>query len=85
LKKLLIIFLSLLALTLISPLVIQVGFFRMPAYSASFDCDDGTLLMMERLQSIGIASEAILGNLKMTEETYGAMRPRVAAGRYFRT
>ena len=63
--------LSLLALLLISPLLMRMVFFRMPAYSATFDCDDGTLLMMERFENIGITSTPILGNLKATDEQYG--------------
>jgi len=50
---------------------LRLVFFRMPAYSASFDCDDGTLLMLERFESIGITSTPILGNLKMDDEQYG--------------
>jgi len=71
LKKLLCGALLFLALVLISPLALRVVFFRMPAYSATFDCDDGTLLMMERFESIGITSTPILGNLKTSDEQYG--------------
>ena len=70
-RRITLISLSLLALLLISPLLMRMVFFRMPAYSATFDCDDGTLLMMERFESIGITSTPILGNLKTTDEQYG--------------
>jgi hypothetical protein len=42
----------------------------MPEPSANFDCDDGTLLMFEHFQSLGIESTPIIGNLKMTGEEY---------------
>jgi hypothetical protein len=70
LKKLLILFFFCIALAVTAPLLMREVFFRMPAYSASFDCDDGTLLMMERFQSIGITSNPVLGNLKMNGEKY---------------
>ena len=59
-----------LALVLVSPLALREIFFNLPGYSSVFDCDDGTLLMLERLHSIGISSTPILGNLKMSGEKY---------------
>ena len=70
-RRITLISLSLLALLLISPLLMQVVFFRMPAYSATFDCDDATLLMMERFEEMGITSMPVLGNLKASGEQYG--------------
>lgn len=69
-RKLIIAAILCLAVVFFSPLMLREGFFRMPAYSASFDCDDGTLLMMERFQGVGITATPILGNLKMTDEKY---------------
>ncbi|MDP3879864.1 MAG: hypothetical protein Q8Q07_06130 [Dehalococcoidales bacterium] len=59
-----------LILLALSPLMIQKLFFVMPRPSPEFDCDDSALLMMERLSSLGIRSTPILGNLKMTGESY---------------
>ena len=42
----------------------------MPGPSASFDCDDGTLLMYERLARVGINSVVIAGNLHLSGEEY---------------
>ena len=69
-KKLIFIFVICLALVLLAPLVVREAFFRLPAYSAAFDCDDATLLMMERLQGIGITGTPMLGNLKVSGELY---------------
>jgi len=44
--------------------------FRLPASSLDFDCDDATLLMMDRLSRIGITATPILGNVTETGETY---------------
>ena len=65
-----VIFLLLVSLVLMAPLAIRTVFFRMPGYSSSFDCDDGALLMLERLQGVGIAATPVLGNLKTTGEAY---------------
>ena len=54
----------------LSPLMIQMLYFDMPRPSSEFDCDDGTLLMMERLKAIGISSTPILGSLKKNGESY---------------
>ncbi len=54
----------------LSPLLIQMFYFNMPRPSSEFDCDDGTLLMMERLNAIGIKSTPILGSLKKNGESY---------------
>jgi hypothetical protein len=53
-----------------SPLAVRTLFFSMPEYSSSFDCDDGALPMMERLQYVGITATPVLGNLKITGEQY---------------
>jgi hypothetical protein len=42
----------------------------MPAYSASFDCDDAAMMTCERLEGAGIRATAILGDLKTSGETY---------------
>ena len=39
---------------LVLPLPAKAFFFRLPAFSSSFDCDDGTLLMRERFFRVGI-------------------------------
>jgi hypothetical protein len=70
LHKLVIVLLFCVGLALIAPLAVRAVFFRMPEYSASFDCDDGALLMMERLQGIGITAAPVLGNLKLSGEQY---------------
>ncbi|MBI2852464.1 MAG: hypothetical protein HYX84_05135 [Chloroflexi bacterium] len=57
-------------LVILSPLFVPHMFFRIPQPSAEFDCDDATLLMWRRLNSIGIKSTPILGNLKTTGEAY---------------
>lgn len=54
----------------LSPLMIQTAYFDMPRPSPEFDCDDSTLLMMERLSAIGISSTPVLGNLKKNGESY---------------
>ena len=53
---------------LLSPLILQYLFFRMPSPSPDFDCDDGTLLMFTRLSRLGISATPLLGNLKKTGE-----------------
>lgn len=53
-----------------SPLMIQKFYFNMPRPSPEFDCDDGTLLMMERLSALGVRSTPVLGNLKTSGESY---------------
>lgn len=58
-----------LVLTLPS-LFLQYAFFRLPASSPSFDCDDATLAMMDRLSRIGITATPLLGNVRETGETY---------------
>jgi hypothetical protein len=52
------------------PLALQSIFFRLPPYSATFDCDDAALSMSDRLQKTGIDTTVILGNLKLTDESY---------------
>ncbi len=54
----------------LSPLMTQMFYFDMPNPSPEFDCDDSTLLMMERLSTLGIRSTPILGNLKKNGESY---------------
>lgn len=58
------------SLALLSPIIVRTAFFQMPDYSSDFDCDDGALLMTDRLQSVGIKAVPILGNLEMTGEKY---------------
>lgn len=52
------------------PLLTRSFFFCFPAGSPNFDCDDSTLLMYNRLSSVGIESVAIAGNLKTSNEKY---------------
>lgn len=59
-----------LILVLLSPAFFQYFFFRMPAPSDEFDCDDGVLLMLDRFTRLGIAATPVLGNLKKTGEAY---------------
>lgn len=54
----------------LSSLMMQRFYFDMPQPSPEFDCDDGTLLMMERLSTLGIKSTPILGSLKKNGESY---------------
>ncbi len=52
------------------PRLSSIVFPPIPEPSASFDCDDCTLLMLEHFQEIGVDSTPIIGNLKMTGEDY---------------
>lgn len=52
------------------PFLISNFVFRMPQSSGTFDCDDGTALMAKRLNSLGIKTTPLLGNLKVDGETY---------------
>ena len=69
-KNLVVFSLACLALALVAPLFLREAFFHLPAYSDGFDCDDGTLFMIERLQSMGITSVPVLGNLNKSGEAY---------------
>jgi hypothetical protein len=71
LRKLLVRSLFCLGLALLSPLLIQKAFFRLPTYSPSFDCDDAATMMIQRLNGIGLSATPMLGNLKMTGEKIG--------------
>lgn len=53
-----------------SPMILRYLVFRMPGPSTAFDCDDSTLLMLDRLSNMGISATPVLGNLKETNETY---------------
>ena len=57
-------------LCLAFPRLSSVVFPEMPEPSASFDCDDGALLMYKHFESLGIESTPIIGNLKMSGEDY---------------
>ncbi len=59
-----------LLVVVLSPVLIHDILFRMPAPSGQFDCDDGTLLMLDRLASLGISATPMLGKLTATGETY---------------
>jgi hypothetical protein len=48
----------------------SIVFPAIPAPSATFDCDDSTLVMYRHFQSLGIESVPIIGNLKMNGEAY---------------
>lgn len=52
------------------PILTKTLLFEMPGPSDAFDCDDGVLLMYERLSSIGIKSVPIVGDLDTTGEKY---------------
>lgn len=60
----------LLIFLLLSPGILQYLIFQMPSSSESFDCDDGTLLMIERLSRLGIKAKPFLGNLDAEGEAY---------------
>jgi len=59
-----------LILIFLSPAFFQYFFFQMPGGSSGFDCDDSTLLMLDRLTALGISATPVLGNLKKTGESY---------------
>ncbi|MDD4859636.1 MAG: hypothetical protein PHR56_05460 [Dehalococcoidales bacterium] len=63
--------LSVVLLFMIFPAFSQVVFADLPEPSASYDCDDATLSMYQRLARLGIKATPILGDLKATGETYG--------------
>ena len=42
----------------------------LPAPSAAFDCDDGTLEMYRHFQRLGVEADPIVGNLGMDGEEY---------------
>lgn len=59
-----------LLVVVLSPVLIHDVFFRMPSPSDQFDCDDGTLVMLDRLENLGISATPMLGKLTATGETY---------------
>jgi hypothetical protein len=59
-----------LGLALTSPLLIRCAFFGMPEYSSTFRCPEDTLLMVDRLNSIGIKATPVIGNLDLKGEEY---------------
>lgn len=69
-RSLLLLGAAMLILILLSPAFFQYFFFRMPGPSDEFDCDDGVLLMLDRLARFGISATPVLGNLKKTGEAY---------------
>jgi hypothetical protein len=58
------------AMLLFYPLVVRDVFFHIPAYTATYDCDDATLLMFNKLSALRFTVTPILGNLEMTGEKY---------------
>lgn len=42
----------------------------MPSPSPAFDCDDGALLMLDRLSNLGIKAIPMVGDLETTGEKY---------------
>lgn len=52
------------------PVLAKTLLFQLPSPSAVFDCDDGALLMYERLSNLGIQATPFVGNLLTTDETY---------------
>lgn len=52
------------------PFFTRIIVFDMPGHSVTFDCDDATLFMYERLSKLGIASTPIVGDLHATGEKY---------------
>lgn len=63
-------FLSLIILMLLLPLLGKVLFFRLPQSSSTFDCDDSTLAMYQRLASTGIKSTVMAGDLDANGEKF---------------
>jgi hypothetical protein len=63
-------FLCLLVLFALFPVLSKTLLFRMPSPSDTFDCDDGTLLMIDRFSSLGIKAIPIVGNLETIGEKY---------------
>ncbi len=52
------------------PILTKTLLFQLPRPSATFDCDDGTLLMYNRLTNLGIKATPFVGNLLTTGEKY---------------
>ena len=52
------------------PILAKTLFFQLPQPSVAFDCDDGTLLMYDRLSNLGIQVTPFVGNLLTTGEKY---------------
>jgi hypothetical protein len=52
------------------PRLSSIVFPSVPGPSPTFDCDDSTLVMYRHFQSLGIECTPIIGNLKMTGESY---------------
>ena len=52
------------------PVLTKTLLFQLPQPSATFDCDDGTLLMYNRLSNLGIQATPFVGNLLTTGEQY---------------
>ncbi len=52
------------------PLGVTLLLRDMPRPSAAFDCDDAAFFAMQRLESLGIKSTAVLGNLKTGDASY---------------
>ena len=45
---------------------------RVPASSATFDCDDSALVMYRHFEALGITATPVIGNLDETGESYSA-------------
>lgn len=45
-------------------------FLQIPSPSQFYDCDDAALQTLDKLAGIGVKATPVLGNLKMTGETY---------------
>ncbi len=52
------------------PVITKTLLFQLPHPSATFDCDDGTLLMYNRLSDLGIQATPFVGNLLTSGEEY---------------
>jgi len=52
------------------PMLAKVAFFRLPPNSATFDCDDATIAMYNRLAGAGIKADIIAGNLNASGEEF---------------
>ena len=64
-------FLFSLTLVALLPVLADPLFFHMPSGPTTvFDCDDATLVMLQRFSSVGIKAVPILGNLKVSGEKY---------------
>lgn len=63
-------FLFLLVVFALLPVLTKTLLFRLPDPSAVYDCDDGVLAMLDRLDALGIEATPVVGDLGKTGEEY---------------